>query len=80
MTRSLENVDVHGDAIYTRFKYRHQLISGVWERFNYEQRKKMALLLKVYSLRDNDIEDSIDYSDVRDEGFWENINSMRNLK
>tara|TARA_B110000285_G_scaffold213958_1_gene258826 strand:+ start:589 stop:1950 length:1362 start_codon:yes stop_codon:yes gene_type:complete len=80
MTRSLENLDVHGDAIYTRFKYRHQLISGIWERFNYEQRKKMALLLKVYSLRDNDIEDSIDYSDVRDEGFWENINSMRNLK
>jgi len=81
MTRSLENLDVHGEPIYTRLNYRHQLISYVWERFNFSQRKWLSTILKIYQLRnEEDINMSTDWEDVYDNGFEDNISQIRNLR
>ena len=81
MTNSINNTDIHGDYIYTRLNYRFQLVSYVWDKYNFNQRKWLATILKVYQLRSVEgIEDSIDYQDIYENGFWDNIHQMRNLK
>ncbi len=81
MTNSIDNTDIHGDYIYTRLNYRFQLVSYVWNNYNFSQRKWLATILKVYHLRKVDgIEESIDYQDIYENGFWDNIHQMRNLK
>lgn len=82
MTRGIEGrTDIHGDYIWTRFNYRFQLISYVWDSYNFSQRKWLATILKVYQLRNVEgIEDSLDYEDVYENGFWDNITTIRDLK
>jgi hypothetical protein len=81
MTRSLDCFDVNGEPKYTRLKYRHQLISYVWERFNFGQRKWLSTILKMYQLRnEEDINMSTDWEDVYENGFFDNISQIRNLR
>ena len=81
MTRSLDCFDINGEPLYTRFKYRHQLISYVWERFNVSQRKWLATILKIYQLRnEEDISMSTDWEDIYENGFEDNKNMIRNLR
>ena len=77
---------MEGDKMTIRFNYRLSLIKECFARYNKNERDELYNLIKVYKLSNNEtveselnIDDTIEYQEIVDRGFWSNHTILERL-